>query len=237
MITIDVKKTKKAIDPIGVLDSDLAKARGLKPGMLFSTAELKRISDEISRDYAPVFNKNKTIALNRIKLSVSELLEISQWVSRVYSPKPSQIKEILLLPLDPNHVYVYWSQPDRQPGIENKRKVERHLSLRLFSVQPHHDGGDETIRTLFETAIDGQGQNRKTIALPSIREDLSYVAVIGERHPDQPFVALIQSNSLHLTHHGLLQPSAHPIMPVLIGGLQSPAPSSSNRQLSASGQR
>jgi len=238
MINNDIKKTTQAVGLQGIYRPGSAQPMVSKAGMFFSTAELKRISDEISRDYAPVIKKKKTRAVNRIKLSASELLEISSWISRVFNPIPNQTQELLLLPLDPGHVYVYWNQPGKQPAMENKKNiVGKHLSLTWFPVEPHRGAGSETAKPLFETTIKGQGQNRRIIALPLIYEGASVVAVMGEQGSDKPLVVPTQSASLRLANHRPSAPRVHPVMPVLTNGSQSPALSSPNRQLTASGQR
>jgi len=238
MIDNNIKKARPTIGLKGVYAAaSPAKPPVSKLAMFFSTAELRQISDGISRDYAPIIKTNKAIALSKIKLSASEFLAISAGISRVFNPIPNQTEELLLLPLDPGRVYAYWIRPGKKPAMENPGSVGQHLALKLFPVDTHDGGGAETGKPVFEAAMAGHGQSRKIIALPAIEEDTRVVAVIGEQRPDQSSVVLTRSKPLHLSDHGPLEPAVKKKAPLLTCGAQSPVLSSANRQLTASGQR
>lgn len=207
-----------------------------KPTVIFSSDELKTMTAAISRDFAPVFAIKQTPA--RARFSASELLEISDWISRVYRPTPTKTPEFMLLPIDPEHVYVYWNLEGAKPVLANINDPGQQLVLRIFSQA----SADAVMAVAEARWIDieiNQPVRQQKIALPiPVRGDEAiYSAAIGLRYPDQRFVAFSESNPVQLPRQGLGVFQSQASLPILWSMEQPTQASSSNQRLHASGQR
>lgn len=233
----DVSQTVKAVSPANGLELKLEGMTFSSNGMVFSTEELRRISAEISRDFAPVLIKQTNAADSQIRFSPSELLEVSSWINRSFSPKPNQSKGLFLLPIDPAHVYIYWDMPSLPSEIIHKDKLDKHLSLKVYPATSGELLGDEKAPPCFEAAINNQMPYRQMASLPANEGQTVYAAVIGEQRPDHCFVEVAHSNTIHFSWPGTLGRQTHLDDPIL-KGLPACVPGLSSEQpINASGQR
>jgi hypothetical protein len=157
-----------------------------------SPQELLDVSQAINRQFAPVFNSKMAPATATVKLAAKELLEISAEISREYKPvAATQTAKLVLLPVDPEHVHVYWQGFNHTAAIpENTVAVQPILRLYVAPTPAH----DTTVSWHDVAILDEQSQ--QTIALPKSAPNTVYSAAIGETCPDGSFVALVQSNSV-----------------------------------------
>jgi len=214
----------------------LPKVLHSKPTAIFSGDELKAMTAAISRDFAPVFAIKQTPA--RARFSASELLEISDWISRVYRPKLTKTPEFMLLPIDPEHVYVYWNLEGAKPVLANINDPRHQLVLRIFSQASADAVMEAPEARWFDIEIKQPIQQQK-IALPiTVRGDEAiYSAAMGLRYPDQRFAPFSESNHVRLPRQGLGVFQSQAPLPILWSMEQPAQASSSSQRLPASGQR
>ena len=91
-----------------------------------SAREVLEISQEISRNFTPCFSSGMPELVEKIRLSPKELLDIGDEIGRSFAPKASyNIPEVILLPVDPGHLYAYWNLGENRensaPDNEDKR--------------------------------------------------------------------------------------------------------------------
>jgi hypothetical protein len=180
---------------------------GLKLVMVFSPSrsisriklsprELWEISQEISRNYSPAASATSEVFTAKIRLSPTEMLEISKEISRKYTLKISTGKpELVLLPVDPEHLYVYWN-PGRAktPSISIDNSPE--MVLRIY-LQPDKNTSTTTPKSWFDVVIDNS-RTQKKVLLPIQANASAYSAAIGKRYPNGHLVPLATSNVVHV---------------------------------------
>ncbi len=132
------------------------------------------------------------------KLSRKDLLEVSQNISQYYAPKVSlDTQKLVLLPIDPNHVYAYWNlienQPDTISSHLNNGSEKSKWTLKVFS---HHKSKQArlTENPIAEMSINDLQAGRK-IQLPMANKETVYSAQIGRQTEKMPFIPLVQSNN------------------------------------------
>lgn len=163
-----------------------------------SRIELFEISNEISKRFTPVKPVKMPELGNDIKLSNKELLEVSQNINLYYAPSiSSSTKRLVLLPIDPQHLYAYWSLGDNQTNKISQTLIQGQLTLRIYSKS---DGNQDAVkvRPVIEIAIH-EVQARQRIRLPAAASNgaVVYSASIGEYVPENGFVSLLESNNTH----------------------------------------
>lgn len=132
------------------------------------------------------------------KLSRKDLLEVSQNISQYYAPKVSlSTQKLVLLPIDPNHVYAYWNlienQPDTISPHLNNDGAKSQWTLKVFS---HHKNRQArlTKKPVTEISINELQAGRK-IQLPMANKETIYSAQIGRETEEMYFTPLIRSNN------------------------------------------
>ncbi len=221
----DLKKPVDAAGTHPILASDSAQTRPAGAAGFFSATELKQISERLRRDYAPVFRQKKPVVCDPATLSASELLEISTWVSRTHRPALNSAKDLLLLlPVAPGRAYVYWNSPGIKPTAAGPNDCDRSLWLTFYLKAFGQPVADTGTKPMLHLALNHRAGPRQTIAWPENQEQVTCVAVLGQQHPDKPFVVLAQSNVVHLTN------------PVRLSTQPRPSALLSSGQFSASGQ-
>ena len=121
------------------------------------------------------------------------MFEISEEIRQDFAPKASNNpQEVVLLPVDPDHIYVYWNLGDDQPNTAQKIEYGNPLTLRIY---PESDkNADITItKPWFDVAIAGS-QAQQRVPIPSWAHETAYRATIGKRDPDNNLVPLATSN-------------------------------------------
>lgn len=154
--------------------------------------EMLAISTEISKRFAP---KKPTppppAAGDQIiqGFSRNELLTIGEDVSRRYAPKAASTQsELLLLPVDPQHLYAFW-----ETGAA-AQAPEQPLTLRIY-WQPDPAQKTQRSHIWFDVPADA-GAHRKQVRLPV--DDTYYTAALGHLRPDRSMEVLAQSNRVHV---------------------------------------
>ncbi|TAL54989.1 MAG: DUF4912 domain-containing protein [Methylovulum sp.] len=186
-----------------------------------SPEELFEISQEISRKFAPnastdpafppdafpsryaprKFGEKPINSLlhaghhSRIRLSPQEMFEISQEISRKYAPNMSTgTPELVLLPVDPSHLYAYWNLGDDKNITGLKEESANPLILRIY-WRPDENAAISNTKIWFDVALD-TFQSRQKIRLPI--DGTAYSAVIGRLYPDNSLTVFADSNLIHV---------------------------------------
>jgi ribosomal protein L31E len=132
---------------------------------------------------------------SQINLSPEEMLEISQEISSEYAPSASDnTPEVVLLPVDPYHLYAYWNLVEKKANTAQQNYFEIGLTLRVYW---HPDENSEIAATKlwFDVALQSI-QHQCMVELPI--DATAYSAAIGRRNADQGFDALAYSNTIHV---------------------------------------
>lgn len=163
------------------------------------------ISQEISRNFTPCFSSGMPELVKKIRLSANELLDIVERIGRDFAPKASfNDAEVTLLPVDPGHLYAYWSLGDK-PGIS--RPDEDRLTLRIYS-QTDEDTPASEAASWFDVAIDSPNAGQQ-VSLPAPVDDSVYSAAIGKYREDDGFIVFAHSNIIHAPHGGAARQRIH----------------------------
>lgn len=174
----------------------LSPSRPLSKPML-SPQEILEISQEISRGYSPVATAKLTQpTAPGFRLSPTEMLQISEEISRKYALQTFVgSPQLVLLPVDPHHLYAYWS-PD-QEKITSAPKDESHeIVLRIYP-QPDDNTKTSPTQSWFDVVIDNS-QTQQKVPLPAQVNANAYSATIGKRYPDDRLAAFSTSKVVHV---------------------------------------
>jgi hypothetical protein len=166
--------------------------------------ELLRISEEITLKFSPDKASAPAIgqkpagdaaALTGVgDFSYRELQAVSRDISRRFMPKAAiGMPEILLLPVDPHHLYAYWNAGSSLPPNPD-RDPQKPLILRIY-WRPNAERDIALSNLWFDIPADSAA-NRKKVRLPV--DDTNYSAALGRLNPDHSFEALAQSNLVHV---------------------------------------
>lgn len=132
---------------------------------------------------------------SQISLLPEEMLEISQEINKVYAPSASDnTPEVVLLPVDPYHLYAYWNIAEKQASAQQQSIFERGLTLRVYW---HPDEGSDiaTTKLWFDVAFQNS-RHQCMVQLPI--DGAAYSAAIGRRNTDHGFDAFAYSNTIHV---------------------------------------
>lgn len=169
------------------------------PKINLSAEEILEISEEISRNFAPRFSSGMPGLVEKIKLSSQELLEIGDEIGRDFAPKASHhIPEVVLLPVDPGHLYAYWDLGESPEVSVPDNEDDNALTLRIYSLPEDEQATTETA-AWFDIAIDSPN-TRQQVSLPSQVDDTVFSAAIGKCSEDNGFIAFAHSNIIHTPH-------------------------------------
>jgi hypothetical protein len=163
------------------------------PQFKLSTKELLEISEEINREFAPEFSSKKPEPASQHKLSSKELFEISEEIRLEFAPKASNnTQELVLLPVDPDHLYAYWNLGDDIFNTTQKNDFGNQLTLRIYP-EPNKNTNTLKTKSWFDVAIDSAQAQQKVI-LPARTHETTYSASIGKRFPDNNLIPFASSN-------------------------------------------
>lgn len=158
--------------------------------------ELLEVSVQISQRYSPVKPIEPPPNETHLSFSEQELQEVSKNISLYYSPKITlSTKKLVILPVDPQHLHVYWSLGDDQNQALTERLHEDKLTLRVFSKDKQNTQ-TVTSNTVFEMPVHNP-QAKQRIRLPQIENAAVYSASIGTENADEHFEAILDSNHIH----------------------------------------
>jgi hypothetical protein len=122
-----------------------------------------------------------------------ELQAISEDIGRRFKPTAFHAEpEILLLPVDPHHLYAYWNSGTGQPRPEHP--VPKPLTLRIY-WRPDSKPTMAPLELYFDVPAD-DAAHRKNIRLPI--DDTHYAAALGRLNPDYSLEILAYSNLVHV---------------------------------------
>lgn len=159
-----------------------------------SSKALCAISQKISRDYSPSPDTPSSSQCNQLTSSTQDLLEVSRNISQYYSPKlASNSRKLVILPIDPQHIYVYWNLANNQQAALAESLSSDPLTLKIY-LQPDSVlsiNAPETVINMPVNAINA----RETIELPPTKEKVSYSASIGTATQSPQFISLLNSTS------------------------------------------
>ncbi|MDD5276358.1 MAG: DUF4912 domain-containing protein [Methylovulum sp.] len=176
-----------------------------------SPKELLEISDEVSRGFAPVFSTRIPGSESAIKLSPQEMFDISELISREFAPRVLNTPELMLLPIDPDHVYAYWNLGENNAGAPANEEVRQPLTLRIYSepsaaISPTPER-DIVVQSQGSTAwfdIEIHSPRaQQTVSLPVHTGETRFSAVIGKRNSDNSLVASTYSNIIRVPRGGI----------------------------------
>ncbi len=181
-----------------------------------SPKELLEISGQVSRSFAPVFSTRIPGFESAIKLSPQEMRDISDVISREFAPRVLDTPELMLLPIDPDHVYAYWNLGEHNADTTPNEDAGQPLTLRIYSepdtsaaispTQAHDEAVKEPgAPAWFDIEIHSP-RARQAIVLPAHTDEASFSAVIGKRNPDNSLVASTYSNIIHVPRGGIAMP-------------------------------
>ncbi|MDD5462622.1 MAG: DUF4912 domain-containing protein [Methylococcales bacterium] len=155
------------------------------------------ISQEINREFTPGALPALSEPASKIKLSSTEMFEISEEIRQNFAPRAeNNAQELVLLPVDPDHLYAYWNLPDTKPDIMPKTDSENQLTLRIYSEANKNTGTVET-KPWFDVAIDNT-QAQQSVFLSKQAHETTYSAAIGQRFPDNSLSSFADSNITHV---------------------------------------
>jgi len=165
-----------------------------------SAEEMLEISQEISRNFTPCFSNPVTELAEKIRFSPSELLNIGEEIGRDFAPRLfSNDPELMLLPVDPGHLYAYWNLGENREIPRSASGGTDLLTLRVYSQPDQESAVSETV-SWFDVAIDSP-MTQQQVSLPSPVDEMAYSAAIGTCGVDDSFIELAHSNIIH-THGG-----------------------------------
>lgn len=124
-----------------------------------------------------------------------ELQAISQDISQRYAPKTSNtVPELLLLPVDPYHLYAFW---DTGAGVSQSMIAADTRNSWTLRVYWRPEAAKENIRSniWFDIPADSPAK-RKKIRLPI--DGTYYYATFGKMNRDHSLEVLAQSNLVHV---------------------------------------
>jgi hypothetical protein len=161
-----------------------------------TSKELFEISGEISERYAPVKSVKTTEFFDSSVSTQQALLEVSQNISRYFAPRiSSNSQRLVVLSIDPQHLYVCWTLDENQNYILLQSKFNKEMTLRVYS-QLKGKPASTLAKPLVEIAID-DFHSRQRIFIPTPDKPTVYSASIGQTVEGEGFVSLLDSNNTH----------------------------------------
>ena len=166
---------------------------GYNSQIKLSPEEMLEISQEIHHEFAPEISIEQPEPASQHALSPKEMLAISEEIRQDFAPKASNNpQEVVLLPVDPDHIYVYWNLGDDQPNTALKVDSGNPLTLRIYPESG--ENADITLtKPCFDVAIAGS-QAQQRVPIPSWAHESAYRATIGKHDPDKNLAPLATSN-------------------------------------------
>jgi hypothetical protein len=157
-----------------------------------SPNEMLEISQEINREFTPSALPAPSEPDYKIKLSTMEMFEISEEIRQNFAPKAeNNAQELVLLPVDPDHLYAYWNVPDTKPDMTPKTDPGQQLTLRIYSEANKNTETAEA-KPWFDIAIDNT-QAQQSVFLSKQAHATTYSAAIGQQLPDNSLASFADS--------------------------------------------
>lgn len=160
-----------------------------------SPREMLAISEQVSRDFSPKYSSHFLGKKPSIKLAPQEMRSISEEISREFAVRPSpqlSHSEIVLLPVDPDHLHAYWHLDEEQ-----LREEGRHpLTLRIYAISDDQAAPGEK-PNWFDSPIEPDLTQFK-VTLPATMTGDYYSAAIGWRPTERQFVSFACSEAAYI---------------------------------------
>ncbi len=168
----------------------------------FSTEEINSSPEEIKPSTEEIKSSPKDIEISpeeikpspdKIKLSPKEMFDISEEIRVNFAPRASNnIQQLVLLPVDPDHLYAYWNLGDDKINAAPKNDSRDQLTLRIYSEANKNADVTKT-KSWIDVAIDStQAQQRVFLSMRA--QETAYRATIGKRSPDNTLAPFAYSN-------------------------------------------
>jgi hypothetical protein len=176
--------------------------------MPLSAEEMRAISLEISRGFAPRRFRAGVARLTSTGFSPQELLSISQQINREFAPRQEIVvakvesAKLVALPVDPEHLHVYWQLDDAAqtstPLVEPLADTQP-LTLRVYSHPAPAEAVSspaEPVKTWFDVPVAAE-RSQQQITLPSGNACIAgiYQVAIGRLTAAQEFSPLAYSQA------------------------------------------
>ncbi len=162
--------------------------------LVLAPDEIFEISQEISRKYSPIISTKAFSLAKTISLTPNELFEISEEITRKHSPKlNANTPKVILLPIDPTHVYLSWNLGRSKPIPAIKAE---NLVLRIYPKKIETVNLTDS-KDWFDVAINPT-QTRLTLHVPKENDANSYRAEIGHVNNEEIFTPLATSNFVNI---------------------------------------
>jgi hypothetical protein len=186
--------------------------------------ELLDISRWINREFAPRFNSPMVKHSQPLGLAAQELLSISSEISREYSPLSREAAaNLVLLPIDKQHVYAYWRLHADKTGMQSTLKPAEDLTLRIFTPTAVPAAAVESTAPPLPDWYDFRihaGKSCQAVALPEAAAFSSAVsAAIGVARSEQEFLPLLLSNQIDMPMSGSACATADPHIAALTAAM------------------
>ena len=167
----------------------------IQPNTPISAQEMLAISLEINQDFAPKLYPEPPKQIELEPLSAQELLGISQIISSGFAPSLKNTQpEVVLMPIDPEHVHAYWNLPESD--LIEATNPEFTLSLHPLADthpdDPKYDWLDFFIN---------KRQDQQTLQLPNNTNSQHYYASVSQTRFDQQALTLATSNITQVPQH------------------------------------
>jgi hypothetical protein len=161
-----------------------------------SQEEMLEISQEINREFAPSFSIKEQEPASQQKLSPKELFDISEEISLDFAPKASNNpQEVVILPVDLDHLYVYWNLGDNKLNGTKTIASGARLTLSIYS-EPKKIKDITQTKSLLDIDINST-QAQQKFFLPLRSHETAYKATIGKYHQDNSIASFTSSNVTH----------------------------------------
>ncbi len=130
-----------------------------------------------------------------IQLLSQEILEISQEISHQFAPCASTSSpELVLLPVDPYHLYAYWNLGELKDALKSKDEAYNPLILRIY-WRPDENTDISNTKIWFDVVLDSFQSGQK-VRLPI--DGTAYSAVIGKPIQGNRLMVFADSNIIHV---------------------------------------
>ncbi|MCX7098009.1 MAG: DUF4912 domain-containing protein [Methylococcales bacterium] len=162
------------------------------PPLKLSSQEMLEISQDINREFALNLSAPTPEIADPDTLHPQEMQKISDEISLNFAPSAAHNAQgVVLLPVDPDHLYAYWNLAD--PLIAPPKKaVEPPLTLRIYS-DANPTSGLTATNPWFDLPINSR-QNQQAVTLPQRVAKATYSASVGQRNPDNSLSTEASSN-------------------------------------------
>ncbi len=177
------------------------------PQSTLSTEEMLQISQEINLAFTPIFSVEIATPACQYPISSKEMLQISDAISLDFAPRASNnTQNLVLLPVDPDHLHAYWNLGDDHPVSTPKTDPVQPLTLRIYS-EPDNLADTLKKKPYFDITVEG-AQSQKNIILPQHFHQTTYSATLVKHYQNDNQAPLASSNITHVPPGKVMQHSA-----------------------------